>query len=138
MAKKKVDAEPEEDDAGESADGHTPIRIADHPRARNAIARSRAWASLIGFGLGAFFGDRAGVPFVDLVLRSIGIGIGAYLAVWAGALAIWRQILFAELAVRRREANESQQALLAELESQAGPGGGGSAPPGQSGYPGQL
>jgi hypothetical protein len=136
VAKKTDDVEPEEGEET-TEDGHTPIRIADHPRARRAIARSRAWGALIGFGLAAYFGDKAGVPFVDLVLRSIGIGIAAYLVAWAGAQAIWRQILFAELAVRRREANESQQALLEELEAQAGGSGQPGGVPGPPGYPGQ-
>lgn len=118
----KADKDPPEDDDAEdtgSGDGHTPIRIADHPRASRSIARVRAWGALVGFAIAAYLGHKAGLTFVDLVIRSILIGGASYLVAWAGAQAIWRQIVFAELAVRRREANEAQQAMLEELEKAA-------------------
>ncbi len=120
MAKDKGKKDEPEDEADDGTpDGHIPIRIADHPRARRSIARVRAWGALIGFGLAAYLGNKAGLPFVDLVLRSIGIGMASYLVAWAGAQAVWKQIVFAELAVRRRDVAETQQALLDKLEEAA-------------------
>lgn len=118
MAKK--DKEPPEETSEETTDGHIPIRIADHPRASRSIARIRAWGALVGFALAAYLGYKAGLTFIDLVIRAIGIGIASYLVAWAGAQAVWKQIVFAEVALRRREANEAQQKLLADLDEAAG------------------
>ncbi|MBJ7472422.1 MAG: hypothetical protein JHD16_14035 [Solirubrobacteraceae bacterium] len=123
MAKKSKDAEGEADDA--PADGHIPVRLADHPRASRSIPRIRAWGAVIGFGVAAYFGDKAGLPFVDLVLRSILIGFATGLAVWAGAQAVWKQIVFAEIAVARKEAAEKQKELIEAIEQ------GREQPPGQ-------
>lgn len=119
MAKKNKDIEVDESAEGEP-DGHIPVRIADHPRAVRSISRARAWGAVIGFGVAAFFGDRIGLPFVDLVVRSILIGAASYLVVWAGAQAVWRQIVFAEIAIKRKEALEKQQDLIDAIEPPGG------------------
>jgi hypothetical protein len=123
MAKAKD--EPEDDAAeGEEAEGSGGIRLAEHPRAMRSIARARAWGALAGFAIAAYLSHKAGLTFVDLVIRSIGIGIASYLMVWAASQAIWKQIVFAELAARRKEAAEKQAALLEELQNHAGEGDG--------------
>lgn len=117
MAKAKKD----DADAPEpTADGHIPIRIAEHPGAMRSIARIRSWGALVGFAIAAYLGNKAGLTFVDLVIRSILIGAASYLVAWAGAQAVWRQVVFAELAARRKDAAEKQQQLLADLEEAAG------------------
>ena len=115
MAKKAKDEEPE-DGEETTEDGHIPVRLADHPRAAPSIARIRAWAALIGFAVAVYFGNKAGLPFVDLVIRSILIGLATSLAVWAGAQAVWKQIVFAEIAAARKEANEKQREIIEALE----------------------
>lgn len=92
------------------------IRIADHPQARRSIARAKAWGGVVGFGITAWFSWQAGTPFAEATLRSVGIGAATALAVWALAQAAWKQIIFAELAARRREAVETQKAILSELD----------------------
>lgn len=104
------------DEPEEPAAAGSGIRIADHPRARASISRAKAWGGVIGFAVSAWFSHQAGTPFVEATIRSIAIGAAAALAVWGMALAAWKQIIFAELAARRREAVETQNAILRELE----------------------
>ncbi|MFT4034985.1 MAG: hypothetical protein QM679_05365 [Patulibacter sp.] len=103
-----------------SAEERTPIRLSDHPRARASIAYAKAWGAVIGFALAAWLGYRGGIPFVDLVVRAIAIGALSCLAVWGVAQAIWKQILFAELAAARKAAVEAQQKVLDELAELTG------------------
>ncbi len=115
MAKKAKDEDVE--GAEEIADdGHIPVRLADHPRASKSIPRIRAWGAVVGFAVAAYFGDKAGLPFVDLVIRSILIGMATSLVVWAGAQAVWKQIVFAEIASARKEAAEKQKELIEAIE----------------------
>lgn len=104
------------DEPEEGAASGSGIRIADHPRARASISRAKAWGGLIGFAITAWFSHQAGTPFVEATIRSIAIGAASSLAVWGVAQAVWKQVIFAELAARRREAVETQNAILAELE----------------------
>lgn len=99
-----------------TADGHIPVRLAEHPRASRSIARVRAWGAVIGFAVAAYFGNKAGLPFVDLVIRSILIGMATSLVVWAGAQAVWKQIVFAEIATVRKEVAEKQQEIIEAIE----------------------
>lgn len=104
---------------GGAPDGHTPIRLADHPRASSSIARVRAWGALVAFAVAAWLGYRMGLPFVDLVARSIVFGVAGWLVAWAAAQTVWRQLVYAEVAAARRRATEAQQAILAELADAA-------------------
>ena len=116
MAKSK---EPDDELDGDETteDGHIPVRLKDHPRAAQSIARVRAWGAVLGFAVAAWFGNKAGLPFVDLVIRSILIGMATSLVVWAGAQAVWKQIVFAEIAKARKEALEKQQELIDAIEN---------------------
>lgn len=116
MAKKGKDPEEPEGDEETTDDGHIPVRLADHPRASRSIAQVRAWGAVLGFAVAAYFSNKAGLPFVDLVIRSILIGMATSLVLWAGAQAIWKQIVFAEIATARKEANEKQREIIEALE----------------------
>ncbi len=100
---------------GAASDTHADP-AAEHPRAIASIRRAKSWGAIAGFAITAYLGQKAGVPFVDLVIRSILIGAATSLAVWGTAQAIWKQIVFAELAAARKEALETQKAILEELE----------------------
>ncbi|MEN0012896.1 MAG: hypothetical protein AAGC46_06010 [Solirubrobacteraceae bacterium] len=109
--------DPEPDADGDDEDtGSAKVHIAGHPRAMRSIARVRAWGALIGFGVALYFGHKAGLTFVELMVRAILIGAAGYLVAWAGAQGVWRQIIFAELAARRTQALEIQKTILDELE----------------------
>lgn len=99
-----------------SGDERSAIRLVEHPRARASIRRAKSWGSIVGFGISAWIGYRMGNPFVDIVVRSILVGALTSLAVWWAAQMIWKQIVFAELAAARKEAVETQRAILDELE----------------------
>lgn len=107
------------DDTGTDApesESRTGIRLTDHPRARASISRAKGWGAIVGFAIAGWYGYRMGNPFVDVVIRCIVVGALTSLAVWGVAQAIWKQIVFAELAARRKEAVETQKAILDELE----------------------
>ncbi|MEH3053740.1 MAG: hypothetical protein PGN13_06975 [Patulibacter minatonensis] len=106
----------EPDSDAPATEERTAIRIADHPRAKYSIGRAKSWGAIVGFALTAWLSYRGGIPFVDLVIRSIAIGALASLGVWAVAQMVWKQILFAELAHARKEALELQKTILEELE----------------------
>lgn len=117
MAKKKDKA----DETPKTEDGGLPeIRLADHPAAARSIPRVRSWAGLLGFVVAAALGNQAGLPFIDLVLRALLIGTACALVAWAAAQAVWKQIVFAEVAAARKRAREAQLKLLDELEQPSG------------------
>jgi hypothetical protein len=98
-AKKKVATPPSKND-------WPLISVAEHPRARRSIARTKAWAALIGFALVAVLSWQAGVEPFEVGLRALGAGIATYLIVWLAAVALWQRIVVAEakaVAERRRD-----------------------------------
>jgi hypothetical protein len=110
------------------------VSIANHPRARGAIRRTRARAGLAGFALVLLLALNAGVPAADAVVRALAAGLAAFLCGWAIALMWWKQVLLAELRaaherreVRRRALAEAAAARHAErleaerLKAAAGP-----------------
>lgn len=79
--------------------------VANHPRAGAQIARAKAWGGLGGFALAALLSFRTGVPVPDVLLRALAGGVAGYVAAWAGAVAVWRHLVIAELrAVRAHRA----------------------------------
>ena len=119
MAKKKDEPDDDELADGEEGteDGHIPVRLKDHPRAAASLAKVRAWGAIVGFAVAAYFSHKAGLTFVDVVIRSILIGLATSLVVWAGAQAVWKQIVFAEIAQARKDALEKQQELIDAIEN---------------------
>jgi hypothetical protein len=81
------------------------VSIANHPRAKTWIRRSRARVALAAFGLVLLVALNAGVPAEHAVLRALGAGIAGFLCTWAIGVALWKQLVMAELrtAYERRE-----------------------------------
>jgi hypothetical protein len=73
------------------------VSIANHPRARAWIRRTRARMALAAFGLVALVALNAGVPAQDAVLRALLAGVGAFLCAWAIGVMLWKQIVMSEL-----------------------------------------
>jgi hypothetical protein len=70
--------------------------LAEHPRAASSIARAKAWGGLAGFLLGGYLS----LPTETLPaagLRALAAGAVCYVAVWAGAVFLWRRLVVAEL-----------------------------------------
>jgi len=91
------------------------ITIAAHPRARRSVRRARAFGGLLGFTVALVLSLRAGVPAWDATARALMAGVVVHLAAWRIAVAVWRQLMLAELEqVRdRRIARAERRAELA-------------------------
>jgi hypothetical protein len=73
------------------------ITIGAHPRARRSVQRARALGGLLGFLVTLVLSLRAGVPGFDAAARALMAGIVVHLAAWAIAVAVWKQLMLAEL-----------------------------------------
>jgi hypothetical protein len=73
------------------------ITIGAHPRARRSVRRVRAFGGLVGFVLTLLLSLKAGVPAFDATARALMAGIVLHLVSWRIAVAVWRQLMLAEL-----------------------------------------
>ena len=97
------------------------VSIANHPRARAWIRRSRARVALGGFAVVLLVALHAGVPGQTAVARALMAGIAGFLATWAIGLVLWKQIVMAELraAYERRETRRRELAEAARTRAEA-------------------
>ena len=97
------------------------VSIANHPRARASVRRTRARVALATFCLVLLIAVNAGVPAEDAVLRALAAGIVGFLCTWAIGLALWKQLLMAELrtAYERRERRRRELVEAAAAREQA-------------------
>ena len=91
------------------------IRLARHPRARRDIGLAKGWGGLGVFVLTLLLSLRAGLPLADALGRAIVGGVVGYLVAWAGVVAVWRQVLLAEMESHRRKVLAQIEAREAEL-----------------------
>jgi len=103
--KDKKDAAPDAD-AGVGA-----ISVAAHPRSANAVRRAKGLGGLVGALLATLLAMRAGLPAADAMMRGLAGGIVGYIALWAVAVAVARQLVIAE--VRTRHAEITRAAAIA-------------------------
>jgi uncharacterized membrane protein YccC len=92
--------------AADAAPRPSGVSIANHPRARASIRRTRAQVALVVAALVLFKAHSAGVPGETAVMRALVGGMIGFLAAWFIAVLLWKQIVVAELrtAYRKREA----------------------------------
>ncbi len=86
---------PQSEQGSGAADSGGPS-VAAHPRAARAVARAKGWGGLIGF----FVGGYLSLPTNTLAaagLRALAAGIVSYVAVWAGAVFVWRRLVMLEI-----------------------------------------
>jgi len=95
------------------------IRLCDHPRARRHIELARGWAGIGAFALTALLSHNAGVGAFTVGVRALACGIAAYMAAWALAVLVWRQLAVAEAKAAREAAEARRRALLEEIERRA-------------------
>jgi hypothetical protein len=74
-----------------------PIAVTAHPRASRSVRRVRAAAGLAGFLITLLLSLKAGVPAWDATARALVAGVILHLTGWAVAVAVWRQLILAEL-----------------------------------------
>jgi hypothetical protein len=107
-AKKKGEKSPK-GEKGQEPEEQGPS-VAGHPRAARAVARAKGWGGLGGFLLGGYLA----LPTSTLAgagVRALEAGVVCYVAVWAGAVFVWRRLVILELKGR-------EQKLLADAQSQ--------------------
>lgn len=95
------------------------VRIPAHPRAQRAVARSKAIGGVVGFVIGLWLADRAGLPPWDAGVRALAGGIAAYVLVWIAAVQIWRQLILAEYRAVEKRREEARQRHREEVEAMA-------------------
>jgi uncharacterized membrane protein YccC len=79
------------------------ISIAAHPRAATSIRRARARTALVAFVVVLLAALHGGVGPQDAILRALVAGVAGNLVAWAVAVALWRQIVLAELRTAREK-----------------------------------
>ena len=133
-AKKQTQKQKQGKKAGKSA-AAPGIAVANHPRAQHQINMIKSYAGLAAFGLAGYLAWKGGAEFLDVATRALLWGIAAYVAVWAMAVQVWRQVAIAEVRAAERRWRERQEAereqvekLRKVLEDRAAPGGGTGAP----------
>jgi uncharacterized membrane protein YccC len=107
-------------EAGDQTPAKPAVSIAAHPRARRSIRRTRARTGLIAFGLVLLLCLNAGVPGQDAALRALVAGLIGNVAGWACALAVWRQLILAELRLAEESYLERRRARAEEARAKAG------------------
>ena len=90
-------------DRGAPAQGTGGISIAGHPRSAVAVRRAKGWGGLLGLVLGTTLALGAHVPLEDALLRGLAGGILGYVALWAIAVTVARQLVIAEVRARYAE-----------------------------------
>jgi hypothetical protein len=92
--------------------GAEDVKVSAHPHAQRQIRRWKAFGGLAGFFLMAWLSWRSGTDFVHLGLRALLGGVVTYVAVWAAAVYVWRQIAVAEVRQRARILAERKFAAM--------------------------
>jgi hypothetical protein len=92
-----------------AAAGGSGLSIAAHPRAARAVARAKGWGGLIGFLVGGYLSLPTNT-FAGAGLHALIAGVVGYVAVWAGAVFLWRHLVVAELRTRQHELLQAELA----------------------------
>jgi hypothetical protein len=98
------------------------ICVAGHPRSASAVRRAKGLGGLLGALLATTLAHGAHLPLLETMLRGLGGGIVGYLALWAVAIAIARQLVIAEVRKRHAEvmhAADIAAAVAAQAEAEA-------------------
>ena len=99
----------------EAAEGVTQsaISVAAHPRSASAVRRAKGLGGLLGAVLATLLSTKAGLPPFDAMLRGLAGGIFGYIALWAIAVSVARQLVIAEVRTRYAEITRARAAVAA-------------------------
>ena len=92
------------------------IAVANHPKALRQINLVKSYAGLGAFLLSGYVAWKGGAMFVDVALRALLWGIATYIAVWAMAVQVWRQVAIAEVRAAEKRWKEQKQAQQDQVE----------------------
>lgn len=95
------------------------VSISAHPRARASIRRTRARTGLVAFGIVLFLSLNADVTAQEAAVRALVAGLVGNVAGWACALAVWRQLVIAELRVVENARTERKRAAAEARAAEA-------------------
>jgi len=87
------------------------MSVAAHPRARVHVRQAKGIGGLLGFAIAAVLSLKADVPLDQVGLRAVACGISGYLIAWACSVALWRQLVLAEIRAHqeRHAANDGAE-----------------------------
>jgi hypothetical protein len=110
-ASKQKGREPKKKSKRETAAGvgRSGLSIAAHPRAVRAVARAKGWGGLVGFLAGGYLSLPTNT-FAGAGLHALIGGVACYVAVWAGAVFLWRHLVVVELRTRQHELLQAELA----------------------------
>jgi hypothetical protein len=97
--------------------------VAGHPRASRSVARAKSWGGLGGFLVGGYLSLPIGT-LAEAALRALVAGVVCYVAVWAGAVFVWRRLVILEIKAREQQLLNAVQAAGARRELAGAPGQG--------------
>ncbi len=109
-------------DKGAKADasGSDGPSIAAHPRAARAVERAKSWGGLAGFLLGGYLSLPSNT-LADAALRALIAGVVCYVAVWAGAVFVWRRLVILEIKAREQQLMEPHRQPSPADQRRGGP-----------------
>jgi hypothetical protein len=113
-ARKPRKGKPKDDEAAEG-DGPS---VAGHPRAARSVARAKSWGALLGFLLGGYLSLPTHTA-ASAGVRAIIAGLVCYVAVWAGAVFLWRRVVMLEIKAREQELLRAVEELRSRNQAAA-------------------
>src|SRR5215212_1511911 len=117
MAQKKAESRKQKAGKGAKKRSAAPgIAVANHPRARHQINLVKSYAGLAAFAVAGYFSWKSGAEYVDVATRALLWGVAAYVAVWAMAVQVWRQIAIAEVRAAEKRCKQQKQAQEEQVE----------------------
>jgi len=123
MSKDKKDKKDKKGKKGAAnAGAASGICVAGHPRSAILIRRAKGFGGLLGALLASVLAHGAHLPLLEAMLRGLAGGIVGYIAIWAVAVSVARQLVIAEVRKRHTEfirETAIADALAAEAEAVA-------------------
>jgi hypothetical protein len=83
--------------------------VAAHPRAARSVARAKSWGGLAGFMIAGYLSLPTST-LANAALRALVAGSVCYVAVWAGAVFVWRRLVVLEIKSREQQLLVAAQA----------------------------
>jgi hypothetical protein len=116
MAAKKAEGKKQKAGKKGKKAGSPGIAVANHPKAQQQINVLKSYAGLAACGFAGYLAWKGGAEFTDVASRALLWGVAVYVAVWAMAVQVWRQIAIAEVRAAERQWKERKAAQDDQVE----------------------